>query len=305
VASKTRNDEADGKIDVEEIISELEHKVERLKILYEQYFMGIEKMEPQTQRKEVTRKMLELSQLNIRNTAMRYRFHALNQKFGSYQTYWGRVQREIENGTYYRSIARASREAARKGQDLPDEVMRALPKRLRDRIEKDRVIIAASARAQKAAAAGAGASGGAVASGRPTPPPVLAEERDDESFEQTFEQLFDSMTSAGAPNPLKPASAKPAKGPPTIPPSGPAAPVKPRPVSLPAGMDEEKVRDLHRRYVAAKQALGDASEVRYEQILSTVAKQGPKILEQHGASAVDFGVVVKDGKVILKATPKR
>jgi hypothetical protein len=70
-------------------------------------------------------------------------------------------------------------------------------------------------------------------------------------------------------------------------------------------MDEEKVRDLHRRYVAARQALGDASEVRYEQILSTVVKQGPKILEQHHASAVDFGVVVKDGKVILKATPKR
>src|SRR5688572_22281413 len=31
--------------DVEELLSELEHKIDRLKILYEQYFMGIEKIE--------------------------------------------------------------------------------------------------------------------------------------------------------------------------------------------------------------------------------------------------------------------
>jgi len=70
-------------------------------------------------------------------------------------------------------------------------------------------------------------------------------------------------------------------------------------------MDEGKVRDLHRQYVAARRALGDASEVKYEQILATVTKQGPKILAEHQANAVDFGVVVKDGRVILKATPKK
>src|SRR5262250_3453361 len=146
--------------------------------------------------------MLELAQIQIRNTAMRYRYHALNQKFGAYQTYWGRTMREIENGTYYRSIARASREAARKGQDLPDEVMRSLPKRLRDRIMKDRENIMASQRGQRAAAS----AGGTTPPVRPPQTPVLADERDDESFEQTFEQLFDSMTSGGAPNPVKSAS---------------------------------------------------------------------------------------------------
>jgi len=299
VASKVKTD--DSEINVEEVLAELENKLDRLKVLYEQYFMGIEKMEPQTQRKEVTRRMLELAQIQIRNTAMRYRYHALNQKFGAYQTYWGRTMREIENGTYYRSIARASREAARKGQDLPEEVMRSLPKRLRERILKDRENIMASQRGQRAAAGAAGTTPPT----RPPQTPVFkaegTDERDDESFEQTFEQLFDSMTSGGSPNPLKSSS----KGPPTVPPTGAPATAKPRAVTLPPGMDEEKVRDLHRRYVAARQALGDASEVRYEQILSTVVKQGPKILEQHHASAVDFGVVVKDGKVILKATPRR
>jgi hypothetical protein len=70
-------------------------------------------------------------------------------------------------------------------------------------------------------------------------------------------------------------------------------------------MSEQKVRDLHRSYVSARRALGDPSEVKYEQILATVMKQGPKILEQHAARAVEFGVLVKDGKVILKATPRK
>jgi hypothetical protein len=293
VASKTRNEEAEGKIDVEEVISEIEHKVERLKILYEQYFMGIEKLQPNTQKKEVARKLMELAQLNIRNTALRYRFHALNQKYASYQTYWSRTLREIENGTYYRSIARASRDAARKGVEMPEEVMRSLPKRLRERILQDRDALARAA--SKNAASGA--------PGTPPPgtrPPTARgaghQERDDDSFEETFEQLFESMTSGGSSNPLNRSS------PPTIPPSG-APPPRPRP--LPAGMDEDKVRELHKRYVAARRALGDPSEIRYEQILSTVSKQGPKILAEHGASAVEFGVVVKDGKVILKATPRK
>src|SRR5262249_25735802 len=84
VAAKIKSD--DSEINVEEVLGELENKLDRLKVLYEQYFMGIEKLEPQTQRKEVTRRMLELAQIQIRNTAMRYRYHALNQKFGAYQT---------------------------------------------------------------------------------------------------------------------------------------------------------------------------------------------------------------------------
>ena len=34
----------DEEPDIEEVLSELEHKIDRLKILYEQFFMGIEKV---------------------------------------------------------------------------------------------------------------------------------------------------------------------------------------------------------------------------------------------------------------------
>src|SRR5262249_3871778 len=299
MATKSGNG-AEIDIDVEEVLSDLEHKVERLKILYEQYFMGIEKIEPQTARKEISRKILEITQLQIRNTALRYRFHALNQKFGAYTTYWNRTMREIENGTYFRSVARASRVAAERGLDVPEEVLRALPKRLRGRILKDRErIVAAQARvAEKRPAQSEARPAPAEAPPKDAPQGGTrsalpnggrsAAEPVDSDFDQTFDQRFEAMASMSKPRPPRILTPKPA--PPQV---------------LPPGMDETKVRDLHRRYVEARRAQGDTSEVKYEQILATVQKQGPKILEQHGARSVEFAVVIKDGKVILKATPKK
>src|SRR5690349_2764070 len=112
-----------GEPDIEEILDDLAMRIERLRVLYEQYFMGIEKTEPHTARKEVSRKVLELQQQNIRNTGMRFRFNTMMQKFNVYTTYWNRTLREIEKGTYYRDVARVGRLAAAKGQDIPAEVL--------------------------------------------------------------------------------------------------------------------------------------------------------------------------------------
>lgn len=267
-------------IDVDEALGDLEHRVERLKILYEQYFMGIEKIEPQTARKETSRKILDLSQLNMRNTAQRYRFNALRQKFGVYSTYWSRTLREIESGTYFRSLARAGREAIRRGVDVPDEVLKTMPKRLRERILKDREHVAAAEkmRAEQKAAR----TGGTIPPGtKPATIPPAPAGSDD--FDTTFDALFDSLS----------VNKKPSTPPVT------------RPSMLPPGMDEAKMRDLYNRYVQARKAVGAQGDFKYEQLVATVVKQGPKILEQHRAREVEFGVVIKDGKVILKATPKR
>src|SRR4051794_25612079 len=132
-----------GEPDIEEILDDLSMRIERLRVLYEQYFMGIEKMEPHTARKEVARKVLELQQLNIRNTGLRYRFNTMVQKFSVYTTYWNRTLRAIENGTYYRDVARVGRTAVQRGQDIPDEVLRSMPERLRAKVLKEREHLAA------------------------------------------------------------------------------------------------------------------------------------------------------------------
>src|SRR5690242_11957411 len=83
--------------------------------------MGIEKVEPQIPRKDVTRTLLVYAQQHIRNTGQRFRFHSLQQKWNIYTTYWNRTMREIENGTYRRDVARLGRRLEREGEDLPEE----------------------------------------------------------------------------------------------------------------------------------------------------------------------------------------
>jgi hypothetical protein len=93
----------------ESLISELETKIERLRALYDQYFMGFEKIEPMVQRKDVDRKLYILRREQIRNTALRFRFNQVVSRYNTFATHWQRLLREIENGTYKRDVARAAK----------------------------------------------------------------------------------------------------------------------------------------------------------------------------------------------------
>jgi hypothetical protein len=95
--------------EVEKLVGELELGVDRLRSLYEQYFMGIEKLEPSVPRKDVDRRIHILRKEQIRNTALRFRFQMILQRYNTYQTHWQRICREIENGTYKRHVLRANR----------------------------------------------------------------------------------------------------------------------------------------------------------------------------------------------------
>ncbi|MCA9626906.1 MAG: hypothetical protein KC766_04550, partial [Myxococcales bacterium] len=90
-------------------INDLEHRLERLRALYEQYFLGIEKIEPQVARKDVDRRFWALRKIKIRNTARRFKLQTLIQRYNTFQQHWGRICREIENGTYRRQMLRAER----------------------------------------------------------------------------------------------------------------------------------------------------------------------------------------------------
>ena len=66
--------------DIERDLDELETRIERLRGLYEQYFMGIERMEPSIPRKEVERRIWVLRREQIRNTGLRFKFQMLIQR---------------------------------------------------------------------------------------------------------------------------------------------------------------------------------------------------------------------------------
>lgn len=95
--------------EIDVALDELENRLDRLRSLYEQYFLGIEKIEPSVARKDVDRRFWLLRRTQIRNTARRFRLQVLVQRYNTFQQYWVRICREIENGTYSRHLLRAQK----------------------------------------------------------------------------------------------------------------------------------------------------------------------------------------------------
>src|SRR5262245_27378039 len=71
--------------------------------------MGFEKIEPQVARKDVDRRIYVLRREKIRNTGKRFKLQTIIQRYNTFQQYWHRICREIENGTYRRHVLRAER----------------------------------------------------------------------------------------------------------------------------------------------------------------------------------------------------
>ncbi len=109
--------------EIEIAIGELEERVDRLRVLYEQYFLGFEKLEPTVPRKDVDRRFALLRKENIRNTALRFRFNVVTQKYNTYAMHWTRICRQIEEGTFKRHVRRAKErfgDAKPSDRDRPD-----------------------------------------------------------------------------------------------------------------------------------------------------------------------------------------
>ncbi len=107
----------------DEELEEFELRLERLRALYEQYFLGMERIEPHVARKDVDRRAWKLKRLKQRNTAKRFKLNMLIQRYNTLQQYWMKVCRQIENGTYTRHLQRAERRfgvsARRQRKSLP------------------------------------------------------------------------------------------------------------------------------------------------------------------------------------------
>ncbi len=327
-------DVGDKALEIEERLDHLAKLIERVKILYEQYFMGIQKIAPVQLHHDAERGIRELTQINIRNTALRFRFNTLCQKFGSYNSYWRRIMREIEQGRYIRDISRVKRRAERLGQDIPEEILAAMPKRMRDRIERDRAGLAKRVKREAEREAEGDAESGfepvasepaLIVNERPAVYEIDAEDPmldDDLDLDQMFAAIQDDAARAvSTPEPAPPA--KPAPAARSAPAPRPAAPrptrsaPKPAPVKPaapepaaakpgPGGMSERQTRDLFDRYVQARKLVGEATaNLTYDKMVRTLEKQATQIMKQHKAKSVDFNVVLKDDKVILKAKPRK
>jgi hypothetical protein len=216
--------------EVEKQVTGLESRMDRIRALYEQYFQGIEKLEPLIERKAIKTFLLEMRGKNFRNTGLRFRVNQLIAKMATYENYWNRVTRQMEDGTYQRDIFKA---------------------RLHAKLREE-------ARRRKGQPAGT------------EPAPFLPEGAD---------------LALEAPALLRPMPAAPA----------PQA----------AGLSDDKVGAIYDAFILAKRRCKEPLEgITKDALASSLRKQIPQILKQYNCKSVEFKVVIKNGKTILKAVPK-
>ena len=110
VASK-RKREPDG-TDLRTTLDELEEAIEALRLAYEKYFSGIERVPPGKQRDKVERMLRTVETRGVTNTVIRFRLNGLRARFVTYKHYWTRVENQLERGTSRRDQLRQRRARA-------------------------------------------------------------------------------------------------------------------------------------------------------------------------------------------------
>jgi hypothetical protein len=108
--------------ETDEELDELDHSLKRLRVEYDQYFLGILKRPPEVLQGRVLKVIVKYANMKLRKTHHKFRFNQLNSKFQIYRQQWGRVLRQIEQGTYKGHLFRAKLHERERG--VSDETPR-------------------------------------------------------------------------------------------------------------------------------------------------------------------------------------
>ncbi|MGZ6123395.1 MAG: MXAN_5187 C-terminal domain-containing protein [Myxococcales bacterium] len=180
-------------------LTELDESIQNLQVLYEKYFIGIDRKPPDQERKRVSDKARELRTTSIRNTALKFKINTLFAKLISFERMWDRTLREMEEGTYKRDVFKAKMHLK----------------------EKD--------------------------------------------------------------GPQQPAARKA--------PSSPA-------------ISDANLRRLYDTYLVARQRCGEPiTGLSFDSMATRIRAQVPELMQKHKAKNIEFKVVIKGGKAVLKAVP--
>jgi len=79
----------------------------------------------------------------------------------------------------------------------------------------------------------------------------------------------------------------------------PKPPAPPSAAATGGNVDDARLRDLHSKLQQAKQQTKEAN-VSYEGLAKSIRATEAKLREQHKNRKIDFDVVIKDGKAVVK-----
>lgn len=157
--------------EIQDLLDKFEAALEQLKVAYDKYFMGVDRIAPTRMRDSVQRLLRTCEAARPRQTVLRFRLNSLRARHVSYKHYWTRVLTQIENGTYPRHLQRARRR------------------------ERE---LAAAAIAKAKPAASNGAEAAPAASGqRPPPPPPPVPGMEPTRVRALYDELVRAKRAAG------------------------------------------------------------------------------------------------------------
>lgn len=310
--------------EVMKVCAELEVELSELKAQYDQYFMGMERLPPTRHHERLKKQVGELRGKFIRQTAAKFRIGQLATKLSTYERLWERTIKEIEAGTYSRDLFKArrhrkEREDKKKDPDADFPIDEDLD--LSDLEGEDDLqgALAAAAEAVKPGAKPAVAPRPVTCEGKPPTGSVPQVKPPTGSLPQvkpatgSVPQVTKPPTNGGMPRitaagPIGSPSAGTPAARPAVTGSTPAfkpGAVKPAGGGGAGGLTDQKIKAIYDAYVMAKKRCGeDTRSVTLDSVSATLKKQVPELMKQHQARSVEFKVVIKDGKAVLRALPK-
>lgn len=214
--------------ELEQQIDSIEFRMDRLRNLYEQYFQGIERIEPSTERKALKKVLREVhgNIKKVRSTALKFRINQMVARMASFENYWNRICRRMEEGTYQRDLFKAHYRAKNREEEEQE--------------------------AGDQETAGAQAEAGEQAAAPRARPPGQQGKRD----------------------------------------AGNAVP-------------DQQINAIYTAYMTAKRRCKESTKgLTRNALASSIRKQVPTIMKQYKCKNVEFKVVIKKGKAVLKAVPK-
>lgn len=210
--------------ELEQQLESVEKRLERLRSLYEQYFQGIERIEPSMERTNVHNTIQEMRRTKVRSTSLRFRINQVVSRMNTYENYWNRITRQMEAGTYHRDVFKAHYRAKQRAEAEQDQ-------------------------------------------------------QPEEQSEQPQERA-----GAGSRRPAAPAKA-----------AGGGR----------GGLSDDKIKAITDTYLLAKRRCRESTRgITHDAIAASLRKQVPSIMKRYKCKSVEFKVVIKKGKAILKAVPK-
>ena len=90
-------------------LDDLDKEITAVRLAYEKYFAGVEKLEPMRERDAVKKRLRRLQTEQTHNTAQRFRLKQLQARLVTLEQHWTRICRKIEEGTFKRDKLRAQK----------------------------------------------------------------------------------------------------------------------------------------------------------------------------------------------------